>query len=78
MLESLKEWKVVITSVGQRYESIEGHHDYKTSTGTIYREQGQPMDIGRSNNNFKNGKPKCFNYNKYGHIVKKCQAKKKE
>ena len=38
MPESLKEWKVAITSVGQGYESIEGHHDYKTGTGTTYRE----------------------------------------
>jgi len=36
------------------------------------------MDIGKSNNNFKNRKPKCFNYNKYGHMVKKCRSKKKE
>jgi len=36
MLETLKEWKVAITSVGQGYESMEGRHDYKTSTGTIY------------------------------------------
>jgi len=24
------------------------------------------MNIGKSNNNFKDGKPKCFNCNKYG------------
>ena len=36
------------------------------------------MDIGKSNNNFKDGKPKCFNCNKYGHMAKECQAKKKE
>ena len=30
MPETLKEWKVAITSVGQGYESTEGHHDYKT------------------------------------------------
>jgi len=34
--ESLKEWKVAITSVGQGYEFTEGHHNYKTSTGTMY------------------------------------------
>ena len=36
------------------------------------------MDIGKSNKNFKDRKPKCFNYNKYGHIAKECQLKKKE
>jgi len=78
MPKTLKEWKVAITSVGQEYESIEGRHDYKTSTGTTYREQGQPMDIGKSNDNFKDGKPKCFNCNKYVHMAKECQSEKKE
>ena len=36
------------------------------------------MDIGRSNNNFKDGKLKYFNCNKYGHMAKECQVKKKE
>ena len=70
--ETLKEWKVVIMSVGQGYELTEGCHDYKTSTENTYGGRGQPMDIGRSNNNFKDRKPKCFNCNKYGHIVKDC------
>ena len=70
MPETLKKWKVVITSVEQGYESTEGRHDYKISTGIIYSGRGQPMDIGKSNNNFKNGKPKCFNCNKYGHMAK--------
>ena len=30
------------------------------------------MDIGRSNDNFKDRKPKCFNYNKYGHMTIEC------
>jgi len=72
MPESLKEQKVAITSVRQGYESTEGCHDYKTSTGTIYGGQGQPIDIGKSNNNFKDRKPKCFNCNKYGHMTKEC------
>jgi len=78
MPELLKEWKVAITSVGQGYESTEGCHDYKTSTGTTYGGQGQPMDIGKSNKNFKDGKPKCFNCNKYGHMAKEYREKKKE
>ena len=74
----LKEWKVAIISVGQGYESTEGRNDYKTSTGITYGGQGQPMDIGKSNENFKDGKLKCFNCNKYGHIAKECRSKKKE
>jgi len=74
----LKEWKMVIILVGQEYESTEGQQDYKTSTGTTYEGQGQPMNIGKSNNNFKDRKPKCFNCNKYRHIAKECWSKKKE
>ena len=72
MPETLKEWKMAITSVGQGYESIEEHHDYKTSTGITYGSRGQPMDIGKSNDNFKDRKPKCFNCNKYRHMAKEC------
>ena len=36
------------------------------------------MDIGKSNDNFKDRKPKCFNCNKYGHMTKECQSEKKE
>jgi len=78
MPETLKEWKVAITSVGQGYESTEGRHDYKTGTGTTYSGRGQPMDIGKSNDNFKDEKPKCFNCNKYGHMAKECRSEKKE
>ena len=78
MPESLKEWKVAITSVRQEYESTKGCHDYKTSTGVIYGGWEQPMDIGRSNDNFKDGKLKCFNCNKYRHMAKEYWVKKKE
>jgi len=78
MPKILKEWKVAITSVGQGYESMEGRYDYKISTRTIYGGQGQPMNIGKSNNNFKDKKPKCFNCNKYGHMAKECQLERKE
>ena len=61
MPETLKEWKVAITSVEQGYESTEGRHNYKTGTGTTYGGRGQPMDIGKSNDNFKDRKPKCLN-----------------
>jgi len=36
------------------------------------------MDIGKYNENFKDGKPKYFSCNKYGHIAKESQSKKKE
>ena len=36
------------------------------------------MDIGKSNDNFKDEKPKCFNCNKYRYMAKECQAEKKE
>ena len=78
MPETLKKWKVAIISVGQEYKSTEKYYNYKTSTGTMYDGQRQPMDIEKSNKNFKDKKPKCFNCNKYGHITKECQAKKKE
>jgi len=69
---------VAITSVEQGYESTEECHDYKMGTGVTYGRRGQPIDIGRSNNNFKDGKLKYFNYNKYGYMTKECRAKKKE
>ena len=78
MPETLKEWKVAIISVGQGYESIEGRQDYKTATGTTYGGRGQPMDIGKSNDNFKDRKLKCFNCNKYGHMAKECWTEKRE
>jgi len=78
MSKTLKEWKVAIISVGQGYKSMEGHHDYKTSTGTTYGGRRQPIDIGRSNDSFKDRKPKYFNCNKYRHMAKDCQGKKKE
>ena len=34
--ETLKEWKVAITLVGQGYESTEGQQDYKKEMGTTY------------------------------------------
>jgi len=36
MPESLKEWKVAITSVRQGYKSTEECHNYKMSTGVTY------------------------------------------
>jgi len=42
------------------------------SIGIMYGGRDQPMDIRKSNDNFKDRKPKCFNCNKYRHMVKKC------
>ena len=78
-LEMLKKWKVAITSVRQEYESIESQQDYRTSTRTTFRERGASIDIGKFKDNFnKDGKPRCFNCNTYGHIAKECQRPKKE
>jgi len=64
--------------VGQGYESIESRHNYKTGIGTTFGEQGAPMDIGKSGDNFKDGKPKCFNYNIYEYLTKECRRPKKD
>ena len=76
---TLKEWKVVITSVEQGYESMESQHDYKTEMGMIFGGWGAPMDIGKSWDNFdKDGKSKCFNCNIYRHLAKECKRPKKD
>ena len=36
------------------------------------------MNIGKSKENFKDGKSRCFNCNVYGHIAKDCKKQKKE
>ncbi len=36
------------------------------------------MDIGKSNENFKDEKPKCFNCDKYGYMAKEYWSEKKE
>ena len=77
--DTLKEWKIVITSVGQGYESMESRHDYKIGTRMTFGGQGIPMDIGKSQDNFdENRKPRCFNCNVYGYIVKECKKPKKD
>ena len=57
---------------------MEGCHNYKMSTGTTYGEREQSMDIRKSNDNFKDRKPKYFNCNKYSHMAKECSGEKKE
>jgi len=46
--------------------------------GITYGGQEQPIDIRKSNNNFKNRKPKCFNCNKYRYMAKECWKKKEK
>ena len=41
-----------------------------------YRGQGQPMEIGKSDDNFKDERPKCFNCNKYDYVAIKCWKEK--
>ena len=36
------------------------------------------MDIGKSNDNFKDKKLKCFNCNKYRYMAKECWKKKEK
>ena len=57
---------------------MEKWYDYWTGTRTTYRGRGLPMNIGKSNNNFKYKKPKCFDCKIYGHIAKDCKQLKQE
>jgi len=62
--ETLKKWKMAITSVRQEYEFIEGKQDYRTGLEITYGGKRVPIDIGKSKNNYnKDKKPTCFNYN---------------
>ena len=77
--DTLKEWKVAITSVGQEYEYMEGRQDYKIGTRTTYRERNIPIDIGKSKDNFnKDRKLKYFNCNVYRYMAKDCKKPKKK
>jgi len=45
---------------------------------TIYKGQEMSMNIGKTKNNYdKERRLKYFNCNKYGHMAKECQKKKK-
>ena len=46
--DTLKEWKMAITSVGQGYKSTESQHDYKTSIRTIFGGRGASIDIRKA------------------------------
>ena len=77
--KTLREWKMVITSVGQGYKSMESWQDYRTGTRTTYGGRDTLINIGKVKDNFnKDKKPKCFNCNTYRCMTKKCQRSKKE
>jgi len=79
VLETLRKWKVVITSVEQEYESTEDKKDYKTGTDTIYGGQCTSMNIEKARENFdKDGRPSYFNCNVYRYIEKECRKPKKK
>jgi len=44
----------------------------------MYGGRGQPMDISKFNDNFKDRKPKYFNCNKYRYMAKECWKKKEK
>jgi len=70
---------VAIISVRQGYESTENQNDYKTSTRTTFEGQGVPMDIGKARDSFdENRRPRCFNCNAYGYMVRECRKPKKD
>ena len=38
-----------------------------------------PIDVGKTKDNYnKEGRPKCFNCNKYRHMAKECRKKKEK
>ena len=70
---------MVIISVRQGYESIEGRQDYRIEFRITYRDREIPIDIRKSKDNYdKDRKPRCFNCNIYGHTAKNCQKAKKK
>ena len=69
---------MAIISIGQGYESTEECQDYQTEIGATYRGWGLSMEMRKSNENFKDGKPECFNCEIYRHITRDCKKQKKE
>ena len=51
-LEILREQKVAITLVGQRYESMKSQQDYRTEIETTYKGRDTSMNIGKAKENF--------------------------
>ena len=79
ILESLKEWKVAIISVKQRYKSTKSRYDHRIETKITYKDRGTLINIGKSKDNFdKDRKSKCFNCNVYGYMAKDFWKPKKK
>ena len=58
-LELLKEWKIAIILVRQRYEFTEDRQDYRIESGITYRRREALIDIRKSKDNYnKDGKPR--------------------
>jgi len=69
---------MAIISVGQEYESMEKCYDYQTEIETTYGEQSLPIKIRKSNENFKDRNPKCFNCKIYRYMARDCKKPKKK
>jgi len=75
----LREWKMAIILIEQRYKSMKSKQDYRIGTGMTYGERGTSIDIEKAKDNFnKDRKPKCFNYNIYRQIAKNYRKLRKE
>ena len=84
-----KQWKEAVLTLGRNQEVFEGrmrsrhvaagNGDRKTPRGVTHDGRGLPMEIDAQSPNWSNdGKPKCFNCNKYGHMGKDCRLPKKK
>jgi hypothetical protein len=74
--KSLKEWGTTIMSIGKGQEITQTCHDLLTPTRVTYGGSGQPMELGRKKLEWsKDGTPKCYKCNQFGHIGKECPKK---
>jgi len=69
--QTLEQWKVAITAVGQGYEWTSIQYDYQTGLGITYGGMGKPMEIGRGKQ-LKYSRGRCFNCNEEGHTARYC------